>query len=130
MAVGAVLIFPSIAPVRAGANDGKRRVGNGGFTAGGFKQEAAIIPGAQSAQAELGGREVIDAGRQVGQVAANQIKLDLVERSGTGGSAKVDLAARIIPLSRDAGGEVEELRHRLQVRRRVRLGGDALGDGR
>jgi hypothetical protein len=88
-------------------------VGDGGFTASGFEQDAAIISGAQSAQAELGGGEVIDAGLQVREVAANQIKLDLVERSGAGCSAKVNLAARIVPLAGDAGGEVEELGHRL-----------------
>ena len=58
MAIGAVLIFPGIAPVGAGTNNRKRGVGDGGFFAGGFEQNVAIISGAQFAQPELGGGEV------------------------------------------------------------------------
>jgi len=72
-------------------------------------RNAAIVSGAQPAQAELGGSEVIDAGRKVGEVAADEVELDLVERSGACGSAKIDFAARIFSLSGDACREVQEL---------------------
>jgi len=78
---------------------------------------------AQAAQAELGGCEVIDASLQVGKITANQIKLDLVERPGAGGGAKVEFAAGIFSPAGDAGGEVQELGRRFQIERCVGLGG-------
>src|SRR4029077_10738665 len=100
------LILPGIAPVSAGADDGERRLSDGRFTAGGLDQDVAMVSGAQPAQAKLGGSEVIDAGRKVGEVSANQIKLDLVECSGAGGRAKIDLAAGISSVTGDARGKV------------------------
>src|ERR1700687_2319062 len=111
MAVGACLILPGIAPVGAGADDGQGRVSDAGFAAGGLDQDASIVSGAQPAQAELGRSEVIDASLKVGEAAANQIEFDLVERSGAGGRAKIDFAARIFSLPGDACGKVEELGH-------------------
>src|SRR4029077_15874979 len=84
MAIGAGLILPGIAPVGAGADDGEGRVSDGRFAAGGLDQDAAIVSGAQMAQAKLGGSEVIDAGLKVDEVAADEVELDLVERSGAG----------------------------------------------
>ncbi len=130
MAVGAGLILPSVAPVGAGANDGERGMGDGGFATGRFQQRAAMVSGPKTAQAELGGGEVIDAGIEVGETAANQIKLDFVERAGTSGGAKVEFSAGIFPFAGDARGEVEELGNGLQIRRCVSLGGDGRGDGR
>ena len=82
MAVAARLIFPSIAPVGAGANDSEWRVGDGGCAAGGFKEDAAIVSRAQAAQAEFGRGEVIDPGIEVGKATANEIELHLVECAG------------------------------------------------
>src|SRR5207302_9692539 len=114
MAVAARLIFPSIAPVGAGANDSEWRVGDGGFAAGGFKEDAAIVSRAQAAQAEFGRGEVIDPGIEVGKATANEIELHLVECAGASCGAKVDFTAGIFPFASDAGGEVEQLGHRLQ----------------
>ena len=130
MAIAAGLILPGVAPVDAGANDGEWRVGDGGFAGGGFDEDATIVSGAQSAQAELGGGEVIDAGIEVSEGTANEIELDLVERAGAGGGAKVEFTARIFSLAGDAGGEVEELGHRLQIRRGIGVGRDASRHGR
>ncbi len=105
-------------------------MGDGGFTAGGFQQRAAIISSAQLAKTELGGGEVIDAGIEAGEAAANQIKLDFVERASTSGGAKVEFSAGIFPFAGDAGGEVEELGNGLQTRSCDRVGWDAFGDGR
>src|SRR5713101_48912 len=66
MTVSAGLIFPSVAPVGAGANDREWRVCDGRFAAGGFKEDAPKISRAQPPQAELGRSKVIDAGLQVG----------------------------------------------------------------
>src|SRR5271157_5287200 len=134
MAVGSRLILPGIAPVGAGANDSQRRVGDGGFTAGGLEQDTAIVSGAQPAQSELGRGEVIDASLKIGEVAANQVELDLVERSRASRGAKIDFAARIFSLPGDACGKVQELGHCLEIRRGIGLdggpGGDAASDCR
>ncbi len=105
-------------------------MGDGGFATGRFQQRAAMVSGPQTAQAELGGGEVIDAGLEVRETAANEIKLDFVERAGTSGGAKVEFSAGIFPFAGDARGEVEELGNGLQIRRCVGLGGNAFGDGR
>ena len=78
MTVSASLIFPGVTPVGAGADDGERRVGDGGLTACSFEQDFAIISGAQPTETEFGGSEVIDASLQVGQFTANQIELNFV----------------------------------------------------
>jgi hypothetical protein len=49
---------------------------------------------------------MIDAGRQVLEVAANQIKLDLVECPRAGRSAKVDLTGRTASPACDSCGEI------------------------
>ena len=123
MAIGAGLILPGIAPVGGGADDGERRVSDGRFAAGGLDQDAAIVSGAQLAQAEFGGSEVVDAGQKVGEVATNEVELNLVERPGAGGRAKIDFAARILSLPRDACRKVQELCYGLQIRRGIGLDG-------
>src|SRR6266852_7052094 len=107
MAVGAGLIFPGVAPAGAGANDGERGVGDGGFAAGGFEEDTTVISWAQEAEAEFGGGEVIDAGIEVSEGTANEIELDLIERAGAGGGAKKDFASGILSLAGEACGEVE-----------------------
>src|SRR5439155_12498667 len=111
MAIGTRLIFPSIAPIDAGAGDNNRRVSDGGLSRGRFNQHSAIISDAQPAQAELRRSKVIETGLEIRQVTANQIQLDFVKRSGAGRGAKVNLAARILSLPSDAGGEIEKLSH-------------------
>src|SRR2546430_15612323 len=109
MAVATSLILPGVAPVGAGANDGERGVGDGGFAAGGCKEDAAIISCAQQAEAEFGGGEGIDAGIEVSEGTANEIELDLIERAGAGGGAKGEFTARMFSLSGDCRGEGEEV---------------------
>src|SRR5262249_54274782 len=107
MAVGARLILPSITPVGAGTDDRERRVSDGRLAAGGLNQDATIVSSAQPAQPELGRREMIDAGRQAGNVAANHINLDFVERPSAGRRTKINLASRIPSMPSDAAGKVE-----------------------
>src|SRR5207245_7418979 len=130
VAVSARLIFPGVAPVSAGANDSEWRVCDRRFSAGGFKERAPIISGAQPAQAELSGGKVVDAGLQVAQVAANQIQLDFVQRSSAGRRAKVEFTPGIAPLSRNAAGEIEQLGYSFQIRSSAGEGGDTFGNGR
>ena len=73
---------------------------------------------------------MIDPCIQVGEATANQIELDFVECAGASGSTKKDLASGILSLAGNAGGKVQELSHRLQVRNCIAVGGDASRDGR
>src|SRR5580692_6006292 len=109
MAIGTVLILPGIAPIGARADDGHRSMSDSRFAVRGFDQHAATVSGTQFAQAELGRGEVINASRKIAEFAANQIKLDLVERSGASRRAEIYFAARILPLPGYAGGKVQEL---------------------
>src|SRR5260370_12753045 len=104
MPVGANLIFPSVAPVRAGAKDGNRGMKYRCFSASGLAQNSAIIAGAQFAQGKIRGRKLVDAGFQPGNIATNYIELDLVECAGACCGAEVDLAASILPMPSDARG--------------------------
>ena len=92
---------------------------DGVFRGGGLDQDAAIVSGAKLAEAELGGSEVIDAGREVSEFAANQVKLNFVQRSGAGGGTKINLPTRIFSVPGDSGGKVEQLCDCLQIRHRV-----------
>ncbi len=129
MAVGAVLILPGVAPVGGGADDGQRGVSDRGFGSRGLDEHAAIVSDAKLTQAELGGGEVIDAGFEVGEIAADQVELDFIERSGAGSGAKVDFAAGIFSVPGDAGRKVEKLSDRFEVRGRRGLWGNDFGDG-
>src|SRR5256885_12071976 len=130
MSIGAGLILPGVAPVSASANDGEWRMGDGGFAASSFEEDAAIVSGAQQAQAEFGGGEMIDPRIQVGEATANQIKLDFVECAGASGSTKKNLASGILSLAGNPSGKVQQLGHCLEIRKCVAVGGDASRDGR
>src|SRR5580692_7215195 len=119
MTVGTRLILPGIAPVGAGARYGQRRVSDSGVAAGRFDERAAIVSGAQPAQAELGRGEVVDTGGKAAEIAANQIELHFVEGARAGGSAKVYFAAGILSRPGDSGGEVEEFGHFPEIWGRV-----------
>jgi len=47
---------------------------------------------------------VINTGRKAGEIARNQIQLDLIECSGAGRRTKIDFAAGILPVPGNAGG--------------------------
>ena len=109
VAIGAVLIFPGVPPVCSSADDGQRGMGDGGLGGGSGDQDAAIVPGAQFAQAKFGGGKVIDAGFEIREIAADQVEFDLVKRAGASSGAKVDFAARVFPVPGNACGKVEQL---------------------
>ena len=68
---------------------------DGRLGCGGFDQDISIVSSAQPAQAELSRSEVIDASLKIDEIAADQVQLDLIERSGASGGAKIDLSAWI-----------------------------------
>ncbi len=106
MAVGAVLILPCVAPVGGGADDGQRTVSDIEIIGSGVDEDTAIVSGAQFAEAEFSGGEVIDASFESREITADQIEFDLVERSGAGGGTEIDFAARIFSVPRDSRREV------------------------
>ncbi len=64
MAIGAGAIFPRVAPVRSGTDDGDRSVGNRWIAARGFDQRLPKVTRPQLAQAELSDTEMVDASRK------------------------------------------------------------------
>ena len=83
-----------------------------------------MVAGAQPAQREVVRAEVVDAGVEVGQLAAHDVEVDVVERAGAGGGAVEDLAAGIRPAPQHAGREVEQVGEAAAVERQA-AGGTA-----
>src|SRR5215471_14544313 len=129
MAVRPVLIFPSIAPICTGGNDDQRRMDNRRLTSGCFNQCTAMIAGAQPAQAKISGRKVINTSVEPFELTASYIKLYLIKRARTGRRSEIDLATRILPAPGDAGGKVEKLGDRFQIRLCLSLFPHALSNG-
>ena len=102
MAIGSRLILPGAAPPRARQHQHHRRVGHGGVRAARLDQDSPAIARPQQAQRGVLWLELIDAGRQVFEVGADHVDLDVVERAGARRSAEQDLAARIAPSLGDA----------------------------
>ena len=102
MAIGARLVFPGVAPPRACQNQYHRRFGHGGVCAACIDEGLPVITGPQQAHREVLGMELVDTRRQLLQVGADHVDLDVVERTGTRCSAEQDLAARIAPTLGDA----------------------------
>ena len=67
---------------------------------------------------------------KVGEITADEIQLDFIERSGAGCGAKIDFPSRIPSAPGDARGEIEKLSNRLQVGRSIGVSRNAFGDGR
>src|SRR5580692_2344882 len=109
MTIRAGLILPRVAPIRASTNDAQCRVSDRGFTRGSCNQGSAVITGAKLAQSKLSGRKVIDTSLQVGQLATDQIELNLVKRSRACRRAKIELAPRIFSFARDPRGQIQQL---------------------
>src|ERR1700674_1338477 len=104
MPIRACLIFPSVAPVRTGANDRHRGMNYRRLAACSLAQNLPIISRSQFAQCKIRRRKVVHAGFETLKIATNYIELDLVECPGASCGAEVDLAARILPMPRDASG--------------------------
>src|SRR5204863_182916 len=70
----------------------------------------AVVAGAQAAQREVVRPEVVDARLEVGERPRDQVEVDVIERTGAGGGAEVDLAARVGLAAEPARREGEEAR--------------------
>ena len=108
--VGPSLVLPGVAPV------GRRRHENGGrprdrrLPSGRLDQHRPAVRRAQPSQREVLRAEVVDAGLQPGELAADQVEIDVVERARVRGRAEVHLPAGVALLLRDARGEEEDPR--------------------
>src|SRR5207249_7745023 len=94
-----------------------RRMSDAFSTRRDMNQCAAEVAGAQPSESEVGRTKVIDSRLQIRQVAADDIQLELIQRAGAGGRAKVNCFVPILLDLCDAGGEVEDAREVLQDRR-------------
>jgi hypothetical protein len=103
MTIGPRLILPRIAPVCSRADDRYRRSRHTRLSRCRSRNRAAIIAPPQTPQRKIMRAEVIDSGFQIGQIAADQMQLDLVQRARARRRAKQNLAARILFDLGDAG---------------------------
>ena len=94
---------------------GYRPSGTNHLPAGGANQLASEVTLTQPPQRKVMYAEVVDARLKAGQIAADQVQVDVVEGPGAGGSPEEDLPAVVhLPL-RDPCGEVLEAGQRRQL---------------
>ena len=102
VAIGTRLILPGVAPPCARQHQHHRRFGHGGVRAARVDEDLPAIVSPQQAQRGVLRLELIDAGRQVFEVGADHVDLDVVERAGARRTAEQHLAARMAPPLGDA----------------------------
>jgi hypothetical protein len=61
MAVGSVLVLPGVAPVRRGARNDDRRLGQRRLDAGSLDERASVVTDTQAPKREVVRAEVVDA---------------------------------------------------------------------
>src|SRR5579864_6905815 len=116
MAVGAGVVFPRIAPVGASADDCHWCMSHSRIAACGFDERLAEIAGAQLAQTELGGAEMVHARRKARgilnaghcparKVGADDVEFDFIKCAGAGGGTKKSLSLGMFLASNDARGK-------------------------
>src|SRR5882672_12790509 len=116
MAIGARLVLPSVPPVCSGADYRRGRMSHRGFHRRRLSQVSAKITFPQNPQRYIRRIEVIHTGTQTREIATHDVQFDLVESSGAGCSAKVDLSAWIFALFGNPRREIENARQILSVR--------------
>src|SRR5438270_12532064 len=119
MAIGACLVLPGVPPISSGADDRRGRVSYPEFHGRRLNQVSAKITLSQEPQSYIRWIEVIHARIQARQITTHQVQFDLVESSGAGCGAKVDLSTWIRPLFCDSCREIEEARQILNARDRI-----------
>ena len=102
MAIGTRLVLPGVAPPRACQDQHHRRFGHGSERAARVDEDLAVVTGPQKAHREVFRLELINTCRQLFQVGADDVDLDVVERTGARRTAEQDLAARNAPTLGDA----------------------------
>jgi hypothetical protein len=132
VAIRAGAIFPGVPPICTRTNDDYRRVCHGRMAARGIDDSLAVVSGAELAQAELGGSEVIYAGGQSRGIAALQIgthhvQFDFVKRAGAGGGAKKNLCLLLFFAAGHASGEEQQLRQCFHIGNGIRRHGSVRG---
>jgi hypothetical protein len=80
MAIGARLVAPGVAPERAGHRQYDWRLGQARRVAASLDHRAAQVAPAQLAQAVVVGGVVVHARREIRQVAAHEVQLEVVPR--------------------------------------------------
>src|SRR4051812_42025199 len=91
VAVGACLILPGVTPVGSSADDDNWSVQDRRLGSGRFDQHTAIVASTQLVQTELAGSEVIKPRFQIAKVTTREVEFDLIESTGCGGSAEINL---------------------------------------
>ena len=131
--VGALPVTPGVAPERArhGEHDGCG--GDGRFLSGRRGERGSEVASAQSAQGVVDGGVVVHAGREVGDVGADEVQLEVVERaSAASRTVVVHMAIGSGPgaIEGAIGQQTEPTEQRLARDAGRRCFGPGRGDGR
>ena len=105
VAVAAFPVFPGAAPENAGEHQGRRV---GAVVARRRAEPAAQVAIAQPRQGAVAGVEVINAGAQAVQVAADDIDFGRIQGAGGGGGAIMDCAIAQLAAADDGGRVIEQ----------------------
>jgi len=108
VAVGALAVFPGVAPPLGGGDDGDGRLGDGGIVAGGVREESAIVALPEHVEAVGFGVEVVDAGAIGAAVAGDEVEVDVVEFARAGRRTERGRLAPNFEFFRHPGGVVGE----------------------
>src|SRR5262249_16907102 len=95
MAIGTYSVLPSVAPIRAGADDHGRRMSDEGSRRRGMIQHATVVATSQTPERKIAGAEMINAGFEIRKIAAYQVQLEFVQCASAGGSPEINLTAGV-----------------------------------
>ncbi len=97
----------------------------------GADQTGAVVAGSEPAEREILWTEMVDARIEAGQIAADQIEIDVLKRPGAGGGPEERLASRVTPFLGDPGRKQEKASQGFKVGDPARgRSGPGAGEGR
>ncbi len=125
MPVRARAVLPGVPPKRARQHDQDGSVGRVRLVSGRGDEKRAVVAGPERPQREVVRAEVMDARRETRDVAAHDVRIDVVERARACGGAIEDLAAGVCATPEHARAEVEQVRQEADIECAGRRGRDA-----
>ena len=73
-----------------------------------WTMQGAVVAGTELGEGGVVGAVVVDACGQVGEVAGDEVEVDVIEGASAGGGAEVYLSTTVVALAGDASGVVEQ----------------------
>lgn len=126
MSVRSGTVLPRIAPPRRGRYDRERNLSSS------FRNHTSVITRPEHVERERARIEVIDTGREIGKITADEIQIYVIERARAGRSTKRDLLPTTLDRLRDTRCEITQLRDGGEIKLlclRLRIQFRIVGDG-